>query len=203
MTKKVPRTKASPKENIEENRSDCSTGRSSADVTPDVSTSASPPPLSIEDLHLALAHLLELAAAYEGRGVSTKPKQGKYGDESSGRAWVCTRETGSDHGDYDDENDTLTAVVNLMLKHRRAQRQRQLEAISEEAMFVLGELFWSLRDEGDECRSELRSRIQEYWHTLGFEPTDAQLEAATKTNADLTAERGPYEAAKRWSRSVA
>jgi hypothetical protein len=111
---------------------------------------------SVADVRTALLHLAELAAGFEGRGVTV---------------------TGAnDARDRVRDAATLTKVTALLLKHRSRQRDRQRNAVYGFLMRVLGAKYRDVRDADDRAPLDIQDRIVEAFAPFGFELSDSDLD---------------------------
>jgi hypothetical protein len=110
-------------------------------------TTASPP--TVEEVRLALSHFVELAAAFEGRGVALAG------------------------GPRDADINTLTDVTRALLRHRAVQRRSQADLVHGLAVNVLAEAY---RGAQNGTQLDLQTRMVEEFGQLGIELSDADLD---------------------------
>ncbi len=110
-------------------------------------TTASPP--TVEEVRLALSHFVELAAAFEGRGVALA------------------------RGPRDADLNTLTDVTRALLGHRAVQRRSQADLVHGLAVNVLAEAY---RGTQNGTQLDLQTRLVEEFRQLGIELSDADLD---------------------------
>lgn len=127
-------------------------------------TTASPP--TVEEVRLALSHFIELAAAFEGRGVALMG------------------------GPRDADLNTLTDVTRALLGPRAVQRRSQADLVHGLAVNVLAEAY---RGAQNGTQLDLQTRLVEEFGQLGIDLSDADLDqlvvlwAADKNEARLAA----------------
>jgi hypothetical protein len=109
-------------------------------------------PVPAEDVRTGLWHLIELAAAYEGRGVDV----GGSVDESDAR--------------------TLNEVTRLLLKHREEQRARQRDAVQAQQLRVLEKQYRTVRNDGTVIPQEIQDRIVGALYGLDVQLSEADLD---------------------------
>jgi PAS domain-containing protein len=110
--------------------------------------------LSIEDVRTAVLHLVELAAAYEGRGVEVDEPPGIDADDTK----------------------TLREVVSALKAHRAAQRLRQRNAALRLLSDILGDAYRNFAGNGQLTAGDLQDWVGGILRLLGVTPTDAELD---------------------------
>ncbi|MBK8994602.1 MAG: hypothetical protein IPM35_02475 [Myxococcales bacterium] len=116
---------------------------------------------TVEEVRTAVVHLVELAAAFEGRGasLSDKPDDVQLYEHFG---W----EPPVDSERFDDDERCIADVVRMLTQHREKQRLRQRNAILERLLYLLDQLYTAFRDEAvpaHERRRRLDLTCLQFW----------------------------------------
>lgn len=141
---------------------------------------------SIQDVRTAVLHLVELAAAYESRGIEVALPHAA--NDADRRAFAKVEA---------DDRRTLEKVVELLLKHLKRSRLEQRNAIIGAQIHALSEVY---RDGTNLSAADLQKNIIDLLGLWKIEPTDEQLDELVKLRDGETGSikelGGPIDAAK-------
>lgn len=146
--------------------------------------------LTRESVRTAVLHLIELAAAYEGRGTDLEPVPGK--DDDVFRHFG--REPSPQPAAHDDDTACLEVVVRELLRHRQHQRLLQRNAIVDRLVVELASMFRAFKND-ELTHAQIDERMQLISAGLCLE-VGAHFDYLTPEKSEITEVGGPVEAAK-------
>jgi hypothetical protein len=149
-------------------------------------------PPAVDDVRTAVLHLVELAAAFEGRGFPLAHVPGKNANvyRAAGFDINGPAET------FDADLACLMDVVHRLLRHRADQRRLQRNGIIEAAAHHFADLYRQFKESAEPDISKLETMLAEASARLGIELTEDDYVALAPDEDDIRAAGGPADAAR-------
>lgn len=124
-----------------------------------------------EDVRIAVYHLIELAAGFEGRGADAALRKGEKSDLLAHYGWDPTEEDET----FEDDARCLEKVIKLLLAHRRRQQEAQRNAFIEGLVFTLAQVYRAYRRDPDISALTLETKLKHFCGQLGLHVSDDEL----------------------------
>jgi hypothetical protein len=128
--------------------------------------------VTVEEVRTAVLHFIELAAAFEGRGLDTNLSGGPFSEVLESLGWDAHTQPES----FAEDRRCLAAVVHALLHHRRQQRIRQRNGLLEGLVFSLSEIYRSYNDDTDTRAPDLKESVRNAFDTVGITVNDSELD---------------------------
>jgi hypothetical protein len=123
------------------------------------------------DVRIAVQHLIELAAGFEGRGADVALRKGKRSDVLAHSGWEPTEEDET----FEDDERCLKDVVKLLLAHRKRQQQAQRNAFVEGLVFWLSQAYRAYLRDHEIPALTLETKVRELCDALALKVGDEEL----------------------------
>lgn len=134
-------------------------------------TKPRPAKIDPKDVRIAVQHLIELAAGFEGRGADAALRKGEKSDVLRYSGWEPTEEDET----FEDDERCLRKVVDLLLAHRRRQQEAQRNSFIEGLVFTLAQVYRAYQRDPEVSALTLETKLKKFCERLGLGIGDEEL----------------------------